>query len=396
MNETQLSLLDMLTSTLEVKSFNDLQNEKTVDDLWVAYYKNFTSLSKKKNKVNSDQVSLFDNVTESVTEVEEIKTEEVKKQFKEKVKLYSRVAISVPMIAIQSSSTKYYKEFIPKVNIQSFELEKSKIERYDIINNKFLETVDAYALEVSDPVNLLACAVFDRMTDISAEESVDYILNIVNNYLSQIPGTDDEKKAIIRRYATIITEDIINQINKNAQVETKEVFNPLKRLIMFKSFTKTIKIDGVVNCKTQIEEKSKIGRYLFNGYKKSYYEENTFDSDSERQFSVVLEEDKEVIKWIKPPLNQMGIFWQAGSQYTPDFLIETKDRKYMVEVKASNEIQNPEVIAKAREAKKWCKYASEIDPDGKKWIYCLVKDSNIQIGNTCKFILGLAETVEEV
>ena len=395
MNEPQLSLLDMLTSTLAVKTFNDLQNEKTVDDLWMAYYKNYGSQNKKKEKKDNGQLTLFDTQPEG-TKPEEANVEEIKKQFKEKLKTYSRVAISVPMISIQSSSTKHYKDFTPKVNIQSFELEKSKIERYDIINNKFLETVDAYALEVDDPVNLLACAVFDRMTDISAEESVDYILGIVNSYLSQMSGSDNEKKAIIRRYATIITEDIINQINKNAQVETKEICSKQKNLLIFKSFTKTVKVDGVVNYKTQIQEKNKIERYLFNGYKKSYYEENSFDSDSERLFSVVLEEDTDVIKWIKPPLNQMGIFWQAGSQYNPDFLVETKDKKYMVEVKASNEVQNPEVVAKAQEAKKWCKYATEIDPDNKPWVYCLIKDNNIKTGNTCKFILGLSEPVEEV
>lgn len=395
MNEPQLSLLDMLTSTLAVKTFNDLQDEKTVDNLWMSYYKNFSSQSKKKEKKDNGQLTFFENIQEEY-KPEEIKIEEVKKQFKEKLKTYSRVAISVPMISIQSSSTKYYKDFVPKVNVQSFELEKSKIERYDIINNKFLEAVDAYALEVSDPTNLLACAIFDRMTDISAEESVDYILGIVTSYLSQIKGTDDEKKAIIRRYATIITDDIINQINRNAQVETKEICNKQKNLLIFKSFTKTVKVDGVVNYKTQIQEKNKIGRYLFNGYKKSYYEENSFDSDSERLFSVVLEEDTDVIKWIKPPLNQMGIFWQAGSQYNPDFLVETKDKKYMVEVKASNEVQNPEVAAKAQEAKKWCKYATEIDPDNKPWVYCLIKDNNIKTGNTCKFILGLSEPVEEV
>lgn len=395
MNEPQLSLLDMLTSTLAVKTFNDLQDEKTVDNLWMSYYKNFSSQSKKKEKKDNGQLTFFENIQEEY-KPEEIKIEEVKKQFKEKLKTYSRVAISVPMISIQSSSTKYYKDFVPKVNVQSFELEKSKIERYDIINNKFLEAVDAYALEVSDPTNLLACAIFDRMTDISAEESVDYILGIVTSYLSQIKGTDDEKKAIVRRYATIITDDIINQINRNAQVETKEICNKQKNLLIFKSFTKTVKVDGVVNYKTQIQEKNKIGRYLFNGYKKSYYEENSFDSDSERLFSVVLEEDTDVIKWIKPPLNQMGIFWQAGSQYNPDFLVETKDKKYMVEVKASNEVQNPEVAAKAQEAKKWCKYATEIDPDNKPWVYCLIKDNNIKTGNTCKFILGLSEPVEEV
>ena len=92
----------------------------------------------------------------------------------------------------------------------------------------------------------------------------------------------------------------------------------------------------------------------------------------------------------------MGIFWQEGSQYNPDFLVETKDKKYMVEVKASNEVQNPEVAAKAQEAKKWCKYATDIDPDNQPWVYCLIKDNNIKTGNTCKFILGLSEPVEEV
>ena len=397
MNESQLSILDMLTSTLAVKTFNDLQDEKKVDDLWMNYYKTFSSSTKKREKTNYDQISLFTTETSEQAPIsEEIKSEDVKKKFKEKLKTYSRVAISVPMISIQSSSTKHYRGFMPKVNIQSFELEKSKIERFDIINNKFLETVDAYALEVNDPINLLACAVFDRMTDISAEESVDYILNIVENYLAQIPGSEDEKKAIIRRYATIITDDIIQQINKNAEVKTKEICNMQKNLLIFKSFTKTVKVEGEVSYKTQIAEKSKIGRYLFTGYKKSYYEKNAFDSDSERQFSVILEEDNDVIKWIKPPLNQMGIFWQAGSQYNPDFLIETKDKKFMVEVKAANEVQNPEVLAKAQEAKKWCKYASEFDPDNKPWTYCLIKDTNVKVGNTCKFILGLAEAVEEV
>lgn len=398
MNDSQLSFFEALTSTLEIKSFSSLNNEKTLEDYWKAYSEQFYPARKNKSTDNKNQMSLFE--TEMINDEinKSIKSEKIKKvekHFKDKLRSFANVAISVPMISIQSSSEKKYKKFTPRVNVQSFELEKSKIERYDIINNKFLENVDAYALEVSDPINLLACAIFDRMTDISAEESVDYILDIVRSYLSQISGTDDEKKAIIRRYATIITNDIIQQINQNAEVKVKEVYNKQKSLLVFKKFTKTIKEDGKVNFKTEIQDKTKISKYLYTGYKKSYYEENAFDSDSERKFAVVLEEDSNVIKWIRPPLNQMGIFWQAGSQYNPDFLVETKDKKYMVEVKAANEVLNPEVQAKAKEGIKWCKYATELDPDKKEWIYCLIKDTSIQIGNTCKFIVGLAERVEE-
>ena len=48
--------------------------------------------------------------------------------------------------------------------------------------------------------------------------------------------------------------------------------------------------------------------------KNQYYAENAFDSDDERRLSVVLEEDSEVIRFIKPPLNQLGLFYKAAKQ----------------------------------------------------------------------------------
>ena len=67
----------------------------------------------------------------------------------------------------------------------------------------------------------------------------------------------------------------------------------------------------------------------------------------------------------------------------------------MVEVKASNEVTSEEVVAKAREGIKWCKFASTADPDKKTWEYKLISDDNIKIGNTCKYTLGTAHAVKE-
>ena len=47
-------------------------------------------------------------------------------------------------------------------------------------------------------------------------------------------------------------------------------------------------------------------------------------------------------------------------------MVETNNAKYMVEVKALNEVSDPDVVSKAREGIKWCKYASECDSDNKK------------------------------
>ena len=133
---------------------------------------------------------------------------------------------------------------------------------------------------------------------------------------------------------------------------------------------------------------------MFTGYKKSYYGANAFDSDTERLFSIVLEDDAEVIRWIKPPLNQLGLFWQAGQQYNPDFLVETPTAKYMIEVKAKNEVKNPDVVGKAKEGIKWCKYASIVDFDKKPWEYKLITDEVIAVGNTLKYIIGLSEVID--
>lgn len=57
-----------------------------------------------------------------------------------------------------------------------------------------------------------------------------------------------------------------------------------------------MKENGRLNFKKEVPDKKNIKQYLFEGYKKSYYAENAFDSDDERRLSVVLEEDSEVIR----------------------------------------------------------------------------------------------------
>lgn len=161
-------------------------------------------------------------------------------------------------------------------------------------------------------------------------------------------------------------------------------------VIVFKSFAKNMKENGRLNFKKEVPDKKNIKQYLFEGYKKSYYAENAFDSDDERRLSVVLEEDSEVIRFIKPPLNQLGLFYKAAKQYNPDFLVETADKKYMIEVKAANQTDIEDVQEKAKAAIKWCECASQVDADGKTWEYRLVPGDKIIVGNTFKYVIGMA------
>lgn len=362
LGDGQLSLLDDIFVSVGVKTFDAISDVKTQDKMYEEYMKSF-GRTKKPEKQVPPQYSIFDYIFDYIDEDGNEKTVETtthtgegsslgakkaqpmkKEDFVATVTELSKKAISVPKILVQPSSTVTLKPFTVKRNIADFEVAASKIERFNAVNAEMLESFDAEILAVDDAVNTLACMLLDcdALSEISVDEDADFILNIVQQYLALIDGSEG----------------------------------------------------GEVNFRKTIANKSEIKKYVFTGYKKSYYNINAFDSDTERLVSVILEDDKDVIRWIKPPLNQLGLFWQAGQQYNPDFLVETPTTKYMIEVKAKNEVNNPDIVGKAKEGIKWCKYASIVDFDKKPWEYKLITDEVISVGNTLKYTLGLSENVE--
>lgn len=407
----QLSLLDDIFVSAGVKSFNDVCDVKTQDKMYEEYMKSF-GRTKKPEKQVPPQYSIFDYIDEDGNEktvettthtgegssLGEKKTQPMKKEdFVATVTELSKKAISVPKILVQPSSTVTLKPFTVKRNIADFEVAASKIERFNAVNAEMLESFDAEILAVDDAVNTLACMLLDcdALSEISVDEDADYILNIVQQYLALIDGSEADKNKIVRRYAKLIIDDIVKQIHENMDRQTYYTHVVQKDLIVFRKAVRNVRADGgEVNFRKTIANKSEIKKYVFTGYKKSYYNINAFDSDTERLVSVILEDDKDVIRWIKPPLNQLGLFWQAGQQYNPDFLVETPTTKYMIEVKAKNEVNNPDVVGKAKEGIKWCKYASIVDFDKKPWEYKLITDEVISVGNTLKYILGLSEVID--
>lgn len=406
----QLSLLDDIFVSVGVKSFTDVGDVKTQDRMYEEYMRSFGK-TRKTEKQENLQYSIFDSIEENesqehpdeATPIEPVsvatkKGQPMKKEdFVATVTELSRKAISVPKILVQPSSTVTLKPFVVKRNIADFEIAASKIERFNAVNAEMLESFDAEILEVDDATNTLACMLLDcdALSEISVDEDADYILDIVQQYLALIDGTDDDKKRIVRRYAKLIIDDIVKQIHENMDRQTYYTHVVQKDLIVFRKAVKNVRADGgEVSFRKSFANKSEIKKYVFTGYKKSYYGANAFDSDTERLFSIVLEDDAEVIRWIKPPLNQLGLFWQAGQQYNPDFLVETPTAKYMIEVKAKNEVKNPDVVGKAKEGIKWCKYASIVDFDKKPWEYKLITDEVISVGNTLKYILGLSEVID--
>lgn len=132
--------------------------------------------------------------------------------------------------------------------------------------------------------------------------------------------------------------------------------------------------------RTPIEDKLYIRSMLFDGFEKCLYPLQKFDSDSERRFSVILEDDKSVLKWCKPPKGQLRIDFKSGEGYDPDFVVETSDKKYLCEPKRATEMNDEIVQAKAKAGAVWCQHASDHakEQGGKPWEYLLIPHDRIK------------------
>lgn len=411
-DEEQLVMFDQIVADTGTCTFREVENPQTQQELYAAYLRTFGPARQRQTSEADDfQISMFDVVLRETPGVPYNSQPETtvavpvetpssgkkllsKDEFVQQIKEYSGKAISVPKILVQTTSEVKFNQFHVRRTIPDFEVAIARIERFDAVNQQFLASVDAQILEVDDAMNTLACMLLDSISELSYDDA-DFIIDVVDQYLAQIEGDEEEKRRIVRRYATLIVSDIRKQIYEHMDRKTQDIHTVQKDLILFRRFVKNIRKDGRVRFDRPFTDKANIRKYLFTGYKKGYYTENAFDSDSERQFSIILEEDPDVIRWIKPPLNQLGLFWQAGQQYNPDFLVETATHKYMVEVKASNEVSSADVIAKAREGIRWCRFATTADPDHKPWVYRLIIDTNIRPGKTCRYTLGTAVEITE-
>lgn len=405
----QFQLFEEAVEYSTMKTYQDIDDINIQEELYKGYLKSYAKKVVHTEDNGNSQLSLFD-IGKEIEEKPEVFVESINKgfdqdkngkqdkvlnknEFIEKLKTFSSKAIGVPKISMSYSSKVFFKPFEAKIGVSNFELEKASIERYDLVNDKLLDSMEAVALEVDDPENELACMLLEAIDEFSADDA-DYILDVVNQYLSLMDSEPTELRKIIRRYAYMIVEDMKKQIYESMEEETEFVYKVDKELIVFGKFVKNYKAQNIVDKKKTIPDKKNIKKYLYTGYEKSYYTEYGFDSDDERKLALILEEDVYVKKWLKPPLNQLGLFYLAAKQYTPDFIVELADYKYMIEVKGRDRISNDDVLAKAKEAMKWCQCATEVDPDGKKWIYRLIPGDQIVVGNTFKYIVSTSEDLE--
>ena len=133
-------------------------------------------------------------------------------------------------------------------------------------------------------------------------------------------------------------------------------------------------------------------RHVFDGFKRCACPRQSFQSDEERRFAVLIDSENEpdVIRWVKPGRLQFQIEYSRAERYEPDFVVETKTEKLIVEIKAKSELTDPIVMAKTKAARTWVGHANAHAQTyaGKPWRYVLIPHDAVLANATLAGLAG--------
>jgi len=231
--------------------------------------------------------------------------------------------------------------------------------------------------------------------DISYDDHADLLYKlagqVVRHLQSYLANMDDVKNVL--QYHQ---QALVNLIHAQMQSHYEEVAAGYEAHVT-KGFTRltagTYSVpagESVRNFRAPVDEKLLIRGMLFGGFRKCLYDAQRFDTDSERRFAVVLENDPDVLKWFKPGRGVFRIHYEHDAEaYEPDFVVEAKTTKYLCEPKRASEMTDETVLKKARAAAEWCAHATQHEREhgGKPWAYLLIPHDSITENKT---VAGLA------
>lgn len=117
----------------------------------------------------------------------------------------------------------------------------------------------------------------------------------------------------------------------------------------------------------------------YEGYAKSLYAQDWFDSSTERDVANILEGAAEIARWVRLQTGDLPILWRDARQYNPDFIaIDHDDTHWLIEVKMDKEMESIDVQAKRQAARRWSNHVSADDKVQTPWSYLLISETDVK------------------
>ena len=354
----------------EVKSINELTKSEIKE---IAVEKIKQAISK------SPQQSLFaDQMIKDVVKV-----------YEKLVAEFTRNIIEIPRITIQQSGDvrSGFRDFdldVKNLNFQpvSEEILVKKLREQE----NSIDIVIGKGRIVPDSLDKIIVNELMNFPEIDYDVQAGLLFKLAGQAIDKFESylNDEQMMNVVQYHKKEIGQYIYAQMMEHFYCETpgflKPVVRPFTR-IEEHNFSKYSK-DSIHHYTETITPTNAIPGKVFSGFKKACHNLYKFDSKTEKDFTCILEQDKAVMKWLRPAANQFHIYWKQNSrQYHPDFVAETTDAIYMIETKKEGDIDAVEVQEKAQAALTYCTNASEFTAQngGKPWRYVLIPHDVVKL-----------------
>lgn len=128
-----------------------------------------------------------------------------------------------------------------------------------------------------------------------------------------------------------------------------------------------------------VKGEERIKSILFDRIEKGVFSEAKFDSEPELIFARVLEQDSFVKNWLRPAPCQFNLTYNRNHQYIPDFVVETENVIYLVEVKGEDKMKDADVLAKKKRGVQYCRTATMWGKANgyKEWQYLFIPSKQV-------------------
>jgi type III restriction enzyme len=303
--------------------------------------------------------------------------------------LYRELSIDVPKIVV-----------VPQGDVccryEDFDLDARNINMQPVAQNILIQHLhenQQYRLQDGSgiikerrPEDYLVRGLID-FDDISYDEHAVLLYKLAGQVVARLRSylTDEEDVTNVLQYHQ---QPLVNLIHSQMQQHFRETASTYQAHVTrgfhtLRANNYSVAADeSVRNFRADVPEgqRNRIGTMVFGGFNKCLYPIQKFDSNPERRFAVILENDGDVLKWFKPGQNDFQIHYSHEEAYEPDFVVETIREKLLCEPKRASEMSDEVVLAKADAAATWCKYATAHarENGGKPWRYLLIPHDQIQ------------------
>lgn len=351
------------------------------------------------NAVNNVDLA---EIVKNRTDFEDIIRRFTGKEIEKQRDIIERETMAIPQIKIMRDMKSDY-------HFEPFELDFSNMNYYPIDNQILIQSlVDAKDNTVIngqyldfDAVNPMKTLVdiIAMKPEIDYDSCSDLLFDLIDSFLTHFKEkfSDEEVKNIVMFNKKDIANKIYEQMKRHFKCSTPDIIERISGVsydIIEPSYMRKIG-EEPVSVYDSIED-GKVPKVLFTGFKKALHPIYKFDSAPERRFAIVCETDPEVQKWLRPAPKQFNLFYDGNRRYEPDFVVETSDTMYLVEIKGEDRLNDEDNLHKKQRAVRYCQVANVYcEGNGlKTWKYLYIPSQQVQTTSSFNMLAQRFEVTE--